>query len=246
MWSQLVVPRCAVRIHKVRRATKVFVAAALGAGLFAQCAIAGSAPASPSPSPNAGTGSNNGQVTWGGLGWGLGISADFDVGGQRVTSASIVNGITRVTNSSANVDVGFVLEAHYFFRDWDVPFMKSGCTKNLVGISYSCTDVAVGPFVAIEVGGGGSATPAANGPITGYALGAMVGFRHLSVSDSGVPTSNNSTSSWNFGIGLRIDPQAQVLGAGFAANQPPPAGETAVRYQTEPRLGIMLLSTFSF
>lgn len=99
--------------------------------------------------------------------------------------------------------------------------------------------------MAIEVGGGGSAAPSANGPITAYALGAMVGFRHLNVSDSGVPT-NNNTSSWNFGVGLRIDPHAQVLGGGFVANAPPPAGETTIRYQTEPRLGIMLLSSFSF
>jgi hypothetical protein len=53
-------------------------------------------------------------------------------------------------------------------------------------------------------------------------------------------------TSWNFGVGLRVDPKAQVLADGFIANQPPPAGETAVRFKTEPRYGIMLLSSFSF
>jgi hypothetical protein len=246
MWSQLVALRRAAFRHQVRKFIICLVLVGLGATLSVQGAIAGSTPPPAAAPTGNGTGSNNGQTTWGGLGWGLGISADFDVGGQRVSNASIVNGITRVTDTSGNVGVGFVLEAHYFFRDWDVPFVTSGCSKVLPGIAYSCTDAALGPFVAIEVGGGSSATPSANGPITAYALGAMVGFRHLSVSDSGVPTTNNNTSSWNFGIGLRIDPKAQVLGGGFVANAPPPAGETTVRYQTEPRLGIMLLSSFSF
>jgi hypothetical protein len=245
MWSQLVALRRAAFRHQVRKFIICLVLVGLGATLSVQGAIAGSTPPPAAAPTGNGTGSNNGQTTWGGLGWGLGISADFDVGGQRVTNASIVNGITRVTDTSGNVDVGFVLEAHYFFRDWDIPFGgPAGCSSNTYAITYHCTDAAVGPFVAIEVGGGSSANPAANGPITAYALGAMVGFRHLDVVN-GVPTSS-STSSWNFGVGLRIDPHAQVLGGGFVANAPPPAGETAVRYQTEPRLGIMLLSSFSF
>jgi hypothetical protein len=68
----------------------------------------------------------------------------------------------------------------------------------------------------------------------------MIGLRH--------PTANTTspTQSWNFGVGLRIDPHAQVLGDGIFANQPLPAGETAIRYKNEPRAGIMLLSSFSF
>jgi hypothetical protein len=68
----------------------------------------------------------------------------------------------------------------------------------------------------------------------------MIGFRHPNAATS------SSTSSWNFGIGLRVDPKAQVLGDGVVANQPLPAGETAIRYKTEPRPGVMLLSSFSF
>jgi hypothetical protein len=136
-----------------------------------------------------------------------------------------------------------VLEAHYFFRDWQLPFVKNGCGPHYVGTyTFPCTDVAIGPFVAIEVGGGTAATPAANGPITAFARGGMIGFRHL----SGLVTEKNATSSWNFGVCLRVDPRAQVLADGFTPNQPPPAGETAVRFKTEPRYGIMLLSSFSF
>jgi hypothetical protein len=84
----------------------------------------------------------------------------------------------------------------------------------------------------------------ADGAITAFAMGGMIGFRHL----SGLVTEKNATSSWNFGIGLRVDPRAQVLADGFIPNQPPPAGETAVRFKTEPRYGIIiiLLSSFSF
>jgi hypothetical protein len=172
-----------------------------------------------------------GDTSWQGLNWGIGIAANFNLGGNLVTGAEIDNGIVRVTDSSSNVGIGFVLEAHYFFKEW-APL--ADC------LGYNCNDIATGPFVAIEVGNGATASPS-NGPITGYALGWMVGLHHP---DATSAQSNNS--SWNFGLGLIVNPTAQVLGPGFAPNQPPPAGETAVRYETEPRYGLMLLSSFSF
>jgi len=176
-------------------------------------------------------------ANWGGLSWGIGLAADFDLGGTRVNSASIINNVVRVTDTSNNVGVGFVLEAHYFFKAREFGG-KAACTSTNPFDVLNCTDLATGPFVAIEVGGGTSATPAANGPITGYALGWMVGMRHPSASLS-------PTSSWNIGIGLRVDPKSQVLGDGIIANQPLPAGDS-IRFKTEPRLGLMLLSSFSF
>lgn|SRR6202035_1623881 len=187
-----------------------------------------------------------GTVTWGGLNWGVGIAADFDVGGSRVASASVVNGIVRLTDTSSNVGISFVLEAHYFFAgptEMGKAFGDFAPPGGCLITDLRCTEWANGPFVAIEVGGGATApTGNTTGPITGYALGWMVGFRH--------PTANSSssTSSWNFGVGLRVDPKAQVLGDGIVANQPLPAGESTspVRTKTEPRPGIMLLSSFSF
>jgi hypothetical protein len=67
----------------------------------------------------------------------------------------------------------------------------------------------------------------------------MVGLRHPHLM-------TNDTQSWNLGVGLRVDPGAKVLGDGIVINQPLPAGETAIRYKTEPRLGVMVLSSFSF
>ena len=191
-----------------------------------------------------------GTASWAGLNWELGIAADFDVGGTRVANASIVSGIVRLNDTSSNVGVSFVLEAHYFLRDILLPIGKGpgGCAQTTTPVitpgylDYNCNEFAWGPFVAIEVGGGSTSSAANNGPITAYALGLMVGMHHPRIDASGKP----DTTSWNLGIGLRIDPKAQVLGDGFAANQPPPLGETAIRYKTEPKAGVMLLSSFSF
>jgi len=221
MRSLFVALRSAVRICQVRKLTRTFVPAVLVGGLFTQAAIA----------------ADDGK-TWAGIGWGLGIAADFDLGGKRVVDAEVVNGLVRVKDSSSNVGVGFVLETHYF------PKAKQWGTCAIAGIlSLNCNDVAFGPFVAIEIGGGTSATTDA-GPITGYALGGMIGLHHPDFDPNTLK--DKSTSSWNFGVGLRVDPQAKVLGDGFVANQTPPAGETAIRLKKEPRYGLMLLSSFSF
>jgi len=172
---------------------------------FVQVATAADNAATPKPATTA--------PTWGGLSWGIGLAADFDLGGTRVNSASIINNVVRVTDTSNNVGVGFVLEAHYFFKARE--FGGAACNSKNPFDVLNCTDLATGPFVAIEVGGGTSATPAANGPITGYALGWMIGMRHPSASLS-------PTSSWNFGIGLRVDPKSQVLGDGIIATSPYP------------------------
>jgi hypothetical protein len=70
----------------------------------------------------------------------------------------------------------------------------------------------------------------------------MVGLHHP---DPTADKTNNS--SWNFGVGLRVDPKAQVFADGVHANQAPPAGYTTQNlFKSEPRYGVMLLSSFSF
>ena len=100
MLSLFIALRRAAGLRQARQLTRAFCGAALFSGLFAQATLAA-----------------DDSKTWAGMGWGLGIAADFDIGGKRVNEAQIVNGITRVTDSSSNVGVGFVLEAHYFFKD---------------------------------------------------------------------------------------------------------------------------------
>lgn len=179
-------------------------------------------------------------VEFGGFGWGVGIATNFDVGGKRVNTASVVNNIVRVDDTSSNASVSFVLEAHYFLRDYlfGLGGNRDDCT--IRGNVLNCTELAHGPFVAIEVGGGSSAS-ASTGPITGYAMGWMVGMRHPSL----VPDVATAKASWNVGVGLRISPAGKVLGDGLVANQPLPVGDS-LRFKTEPRLGVMLMSTFSF
>jgi hypothetical protein len=245
MWGLFVALREAARIGHVRRLAVGFAVVALSA----QAAAAADKPVAPgAPGAPGAAVAQYDSASWAGLNWGLGIAANFDVGGTRVANASIITSpggsIVRVNDTSSNVDVSFVLEMHYFLRDKVLNFNGPGdCTQqaNRTGSYINCTEMAWGPFIAIEVGGGTTSSPANNGPITGYALGWMVGFHHPF--DASGKTNN---TSWNLGVGLRIDPKAQVLGDGFVANMAPPAGETAIRYKTEPRAGVMLLSSFSF
>jgi len=235
------------RMYRVQYLTAVFIATAVCVGLLGRTAVAQPPTCSTPPcqatvttttpdskgNPVTQTTTTTvayGNTSWQGLNWGIGLAADFDVGGQRVTNAMIdPSGIVRVTDTSGNVDVSFVLEAHYFVKEL---LPSTGCQF------YNCNDIAFGPFVAVEVGGGSAASPTGNGPITGYALGGMVGLHHPDVTNN---------ASWNFGIALRVDPKATVLADGVAANRPAPAGFTTQNLlKTEPRAGIMLLSSFSF
>jgi hypothetical protein len=223
MWREFVALAYLVRVFCSRRSAVGFAVVALCTGLLAQAAVAEN-PAIP-------------DTKLGGLNWGLGLAADFDIGGKRVNSATVVNNIVRATDTSNNVGVSFVLEAHYFLKAKEVG-QRTYCVSNGMFDWINCSIVATGPFVAIEIGGGATSATGAGGPITGYALGWMVGLQH--------PTAlPKSTSSWNLGIGLRIDPKSQVLGDGIVLNQPLPPGDS-IRFKTEPRFGLMLLSSFSF
>ena len=182
-----------------------------------------------------------GTTEWGGLGWGIGIATNFDIGGKRVGTAELTNNIVRIKDASSNVNVSFVLEAHYFLRDYTLALggptsCKAGGTNY---VYINCTELAHGPFVAVEVGGGSAGTPKADGLITAFAMGWMVGLRHPA-------SSPDNKSSWNFGVGLRVTPNSQIFGDGIIANQPLPLGETVIRYKNEPRYGVTLLSSFSF
>ena len=253
-----------VQKYKIRELTKTSVATVLCAGLLthgaaAQTAAAGCDPSKIDPkvvsckqtasittldtSGNPQTAAKQVSVTttygttpWEGLNWGIGIATNFGLGGKRVKAAQIDSAnIVRVTESG-NVGVSFVLEAHYFLKEW---FPFRGC------VGLNCSEYALGPFVALEIGGGTTATPSAGGPITGYALGLMLGMHHP---DTAAADSKLANSTWNFGVGLRVDPSTQVLADGVAANRAPPPGVTTTDqlFKKESRYGVMLLSSFSF
>jgi hypothetical protein len=223
MFGRFTALRKAAEMGRVRQLVSAVVGVVLFGGLYAQAASLPAKAGAPTDPPQKDEG-----PTWAGLGFGLGIAADFDIGGTRVVTATTPNNIVRIEDSSSNVNLGFVLETHYFIRDWYF-------TTNLFCRDVCNMDVATGPFLAIEIGDA-VAAKTVGGPIKGYALGWMVGLHH---------PDSHPNSSWNFGVGLRIDPNGQVLGDGIVANQPLPPNDT-LRYKHEPRAGIMLLSSFSW
>jgi len=209
----------------------------LGAPGFAQDANSKNPPAA--PAAPAAPAKYTAPEPWGGLGFGLGVSLSTDLGRvSHVVSADNVNGIVRVKDTQ-DVVVGFVLEAHYFFNQGNFPWL--GNWNSTWG---------TGPFVAIEIGSS-SAAPTAGGPITAYGLGWMVGFREPTKWDYSNPNNpkpvytGTGNLSWNLGLGLRVDPRAQVLGDGLVANQPLPPGDQ-IRYRTLPRYSLMIVSSFGF
>jgi hypothetical protein len=159
-----------------------------------------------------------------------------------VTNAVAIppNNIVRVTDSS-NVLAGIVFESHYFFQQKAISLLGSD----------SPITWGHGPFVAVDVS---TSTSNTSGVVTGFSMGWMVGFRKsrpAAVSISGaapVAAQVADNTSWNFGVGFRVDPKATVLGDGIVANAPLPPGETVnpVRLQTVPRYGVMLLTSFGF
>lgn len=167
----------------------------------------------------------------GGLTFGIGLGLSLNVQNtSRVASASVVNGIVRITQTD-DASADFVLESHYFFVP-NSPFFTV-----LPG------DWGHGPFVGIV------ASTTSNNVIAAYTAGWMIGFREptWTYDDKAKQwNATHSTSSWNFGVGVRVDPSVQVLGQGLVPNQPLPAGETSIRYENKPGYGVMLLSSFSF
>jgi hypothetical protein len=174
---------------------------------------------------------------------------NFNAQKTAVSSASVVNGIVRVS-AADDTTASILLESHYFFvpNHWFFNNVPPGAWGH-------------GPFVGIIANVAGtnnsstttnaSSTATANSNvISGYVLGWMIGFREASwtqdkTKGAWVP-SYSGTGSWNFGIGFSVNPNAQTLGDGLVANEPLPAGETAIRFKTQPLYGVMLVSSFSF
>lgn len=85
-----------------------------------------------------------------------------------------------------------------------------------------------GPFVGVQ--------PGTDEIIEAIGVGIMLGLRR----------EGTENSSWNIGIGYIVDPNVNVLGDGFVANQPPPGAETAIRLKETSQEGILVLFSFSF
>jgi len=159
----------------------------------------------------------NGTRKFAGINFGVGVSLTIDIGNEdRIESASAENGIVRVTKSKNSIP-RVILESHYFFMT----------NKKFLGLVDN-NNWGWGPFVAIQ--------PGTSDIIDAIGWGLMTGFRR----------SKESSSSWNFGCGMIVDPNAKILGSGVVANKPLPSGESQVRYEERSQWGVLLFSSFTF
>ncbi len=173
-----------------------------------------------------------------GFGFGLGVGLSVDMGdGDRVDEAILdENDIVRIKTMSNELP-RLVLETHYFFEskqkycvdaageivcdDNDEPFKD---TLPLAKWGH-------GPFVAIQ--------SSQDEVLDAFALGWMVGLRRRTASQT-------SSNSLNFGIGVVFDQKVKTLGDGVVVNEPLPSGETEIRIKEESRMGILVVSSFTF
>lgn len=149
-----------------------------------------------------------------------GINFGLGVGVVGIPSNRLAKN-ARVVNGTvrvedqANLTASVILESHYFITE-----------DRIFG---DHPHYGFGPFVAIRSGG------TDNQVIDAIGLGLMFGGRYK----------KDALSSWNLGVGLAINPSAQVLGDGITKNQPLPPGEE-IRFQQRSLLGFMVLASFSW
>lgn len=173
----------------------------------------------------------NAEKKFSGFGFAPALMTSFDIGNNdRVDTAEIVGDpkLVRVTKDN-NVNVGFGLEAHYFFLPpanfLGIPQLRSG-------------KWGVGPYIGITLG--------SNDIIDTVSAGIMLGLRRDAFFDAVTEVAEGNGDSFNIGLGLAVDPDAQILGKGFHPNQAPPAGEDQVRFRTTNQLGIQLTFSYMF
>lgn len=172
------------------------------------------------------------KADWLGLNLGVGLSVTFDNGqDRRVASATLdENGIVRVDDEENSV-ARILLEGHFFFPcDIRHTWKSEAWLDEAANHTFWSDRCGIGPFIAVQ--------PGEDEIIDAAAIGLMTGFKY-----SG---NKGDTSSFNLGIGLVIDPNAQILGDGIEENQPLPDGETAVRFKEKQQYGWLLLTSFSF
>ena len=164
---------------------------------------------------------------FGGIEFGVGMSFTGDLGTRdRVTQASLVNGIVRVSDED-NGRARIMLESHYFFTPPGGLFSLRNGEIDKDG-NQKRKEWGIGPFLAIQ--------PGTNNIIEAIGGGIMIGLRRDA----------KTTESFNFCLGIVVDPNTRVLGDGILANQPLPPGETEIRYMEEMQTGFLALVSFSF
>ncbi len=180
----------------------------------------------------------SGKQNFSGVDFGIGLSMSYDLGNNdRVLDAAIVDGVVRV-NRTENIRARVVLELHHFWTPTFGAAQRTAddayCadfgrrTREYKNCRSALADFGVGPFIAFQ--------PGSDKVIDAIGAGAMVGFRR----------GDDRKSSFNLGIGVFYDVDAQILGKGFVEDKPPPGNETEVRFRRQSQSGLLFLSSYSF
>lgn len=180
----------------------------------------------------------SGRQNFGGIDFGIGVSMSYDLGNNdRVSDAVITNDVVRVTRTE-NIRARIVLESHYFATP---TFSNSRRAREAEFCADFVNDpvkhdncmsaqknFGIGPFVALQPGG--------EKVIDAIGMGIMIGLRR------GI----DRASSFNLGVGIFYDVDTRILGNGFVEDQPPPAGETEVRFRRQSQSGLLFISSYTF
>lgn len=149
--------------------------------------------------------------------WGMGIGVGVDFSGRtRVKSARVVGNFVRIEEEN-DITPRIFLETHNFLNR----------KVRGEGAKPSGALWGNGPFAALQ-----SSTEEV---IESFSIGYMWGFR----------TSADSNAGLNFGIGVVLDPSVQVLGDGIEEDKPLADGDE-LRYKKESRVGLAVMTSFSF
>lgn len=151
-----------------------------------------------------------------GVKFGVGFGAAFGIGDDRVEAASIVNGLVQVSEDRTN-EARVFLEFHSY-----CPMKWCPCGQRKEG-------VACGPFATVAA--------TSDNIVEGVGAGWMFGWRDSK------PGANDGFS---VAIGVMLDNDVQVLAPGFEEGQPPPNGETTVRFLTESKASAIVFFGRSF
>ncbi len=164
-----------------------------------------------------------------GFNFGVAIGVVGKAGKRDVIESAALdpNGIVRVENDG-NTTANLILESHYFFTP-DKPFMESIFNADPKSWGH-------GPFVAIQ--------PGTQNIIEAIGAGWMLGFKRSTILAKDL--ARDRGDSFNIGLGVMINPNAQVLGDGIRKNEVLPAGETAVRLKTTTELGWLFVFSYTF
>ena len=165
-------------------------------------------------------------------GWGVGLAYIYNRS-PIVSEATIVNGVVRATTVQ-NYQTSLIVGSHWYFQGSEDPSCGPKWFANSAG-GLGC----LGVFLGVGVGGGNSSSQ-----LLDFVGGGFIwGFGDV-FDNNGKKDAQSKKHSIGIGVGRRFN--VKHLGAGFFANQPPPAGETQVRFETRDTYSPYLFYTYNF